>query len=67
MSAFPSVTGEKHELATLPGEPPNLLDPPAGCRFHPRCAYATDDCRAVAPPIVRRGDHWAACWNPPGE
>ena len=67
MSAFPSVTGEKHELTTLPGEPPNLLEPPPGCRFHPRCTYATDDCRAAEPPIVRRGDHWAACWNPPGE
>ena len=35
MSAFPSVSGEKHELTTLGGEPPNLLDPPPGCRFHP--------------------------------
>ena len=67
MSAFPSVKGEKHELTTLPGEPPDLLDPPSGCRFHPRCAYATDECRASTPPIVRRGAHWAACWNPPGE
>ena len=65
MSAFPSVRGEKHDLATLPGEPPNLLDPPSGCAFHPRCAYATDDCRVSAPPIVERGDHWAVCWNPP--
>ena len=67
MSAFPSVKGEKHELTTLPGEPPDLLDPPSGCRFHPRCAYATDECRASTPPIVRRGAHWAACWNPTGE
>ena len=65
MSAFPSVRGEKHDLATLPGEPPNLLDPPSGCAFHPRCAYATDDCRVSTPPIVERGDHWAVCWNPP--
>ena len=65
MSAFPSVRGEKHDLATLPGEPPDLLDPPSGCRFHPRCEYATDECSTSAPPIVQRGDHWAACWNPP--
>ena len=65
MSAFPSVTGEKRELATLTGEPPNLLDPPPGCRFHPRCPYATDECLTQEPPIVRRGDRWAACWNPP--
>ena len=65
MSAFPSVTGEKRELATLQGEPPNLLDPPPGCRFHPRCPYATDECRTEEPPIVRRGERWALCWNPP--
>ena len=64
MSAFPSVKGEKRELVTLPGEPPDLTDPPAGCRFHPRCAYATDECRVSDPPVVNRGDHWAACWNP---
>lgn len=64
MSAFPSVKGEKRELATLPGEPPNLVDPPAGCRFHPRCSFATDECRVSEPPIVKQGSHWAACWNP---
>ncbi len=64
MSAFPSVTGEKRELATLGGEPPNLLDPPPGCRFHPRCPYATEECRTQEPPIVRKGERWAACWNP---
>ena len=64
MSAFPSVRGEKHDLTTLPGEPPDLLDPPSGCAFHPRCAYATDECRTSMPPTVQRGDHWATCWNP---
>ena len=65
MSAFPSVTGEKRELATLGGEPPNLLEPPGGCRFHPRCPYATDECAVSAPPRVGAGNHWAFCWNPP--
>ena len=64
MSAFPSVKGEKRELSTLPGEPPDLIDPPSGCRFHPRCPYATEECRVSEPPIVRRGTHWSACWNP---
>ena len=64
MSAFPSVKGEKRDLVTLPGEPPDLTDPPPGCRFSPRCAYATDECRVSEPPIVNRGEHWAACWNP---
>ncbi len=65
MSAFPSVRGDKHDLTTLTGEPPNLLEPPGGCSFNPRCAYATDECRTSTPPIVRRGEQWAACWNPP--
>ncbi len=64
LSVFPSIRGPKHELVTLPGEPPNLIDPPAGCRFHPRCPYATDACRADEPPVVDRGSHWASCWNP---
>ena len=66
MSAFPSVSGEKRELSDIQGEPPNLLNPPSGCRFHPRCPYATRECETDDPPIVRRGEHWAACWNPPG-
>ena len=65
MSAFPSVTGPKHELAMLAGEPPNLLNPPAGCRFHPRCPHATDVCRSDEPPTTVGSDtHWAACWHP---
>ena len=64
MSAFPSVTGEKKELAGLSGELPNLLNPPSGCRFHPRCPYATKECATQDPPIVRVGERWAACWNP---
>ena len=64
MSSFPSVSGEKLPLATLPGEPPNLIDPPSGCPFHPRCAHATDECRREYPPQVSRGNHWAACWHP---
>ena len=64
LSVFPNIRGPKHELVTLPGEPPNLIDPPPGCRFHPRCPYATDACRTEEPPVVDRGSHWAACWNP---
>ena len=64
ISAFPSVMGDKRELAALQGEPPNLIDPPQGCRFHPRCPHATEVCGREEPPIVKRGEHWAACWNP---
>ena len=64
MSSFPSVTGEKRPLRSLSGEPPNLVNPPTGCAFHPRCAYATDECREQVPPRVERGSRWAECWHP---
>jgi peptide/nickel transport system ATP-binding protein len=65
MSAFPSVTGPKRPLQTLAGEPPNLLNPPTGCRFHPRCAFATDVCREQRPTFEDMGDgHFVACFHP---
>jgi len=64
LSAFPSITGEKKELESLMGDPPSLSELPSGCRFHPRCPYAIDDCKIVAPPTVKHGGHWTACWNP---
>ncbi len=67
MGAFPSITGPKRTLATLPGEPPDLLHPPAGCRFHPRCPRVTDQCRQETPPFKDYGGrHSAACWHPVG-
>lgn len=49
----------------LSGELPSPTDPPTGCRFHTRCPYATDVCRAVEPPLVEHdGDHVAACHHP---
>lgn len=64
MSSFPSVHGERAPLINLAGEPPNLIAPPSGCPFHPRCPYADATCRAEFPPPATRGDHWAACWHP---
>ena len=64
MSSFPSVSGEKRPLTVLSGEPPNLVNPPSGCPFHPRCGSATARCQEEFPPRVARNDHWAACWHP---
>ena len=64
MGSFPSVTGERRPLANLSGEPPNLIDPPPGCPFHPRCQHATQECREKYPPKVYRGSQWADCWHP---
>ena len=64
LSSTPSITGPRRKLAPLEGEPPNLLNPPAGCRFHPRCPFATDRCREEEPSLVNvADDHAVACWN----
>ena len=58
----PEPEVRKRGLAYIPGEPPNLLKPPKGCRFHPRCPYATEVCRFKEPELVEVGkDHLAAC------
>jgi oligopeptide/dipeptide ABC transporter ATP-binding protein len=53
------------ERIVVSGEPPNPIDPPSGCVFHPRCPHATQVCREVEPPLVRYpGAHLAACHHP---
>jgi peptide/nickel transport system ATP-binding protein len=65
MSSFPSIIGPKRELTTLPGEPPDLLHPPSGCRFHPRCPFATEQCAREVPEFRDMGDgHFVACDHP---
>ncbi len=62
--AVPTVTGGFEELASIPGSPPDLINLPSGCKFHPRCAFATDKCRQQEPELEQVGDrHFTACWN----
>lgn len=56
------MIGDKSSKASLGGSPPNLANPPSGCRFHPRCPYVMDICRAQVPPLIDLGaGHRAAC------
>lgn len=56
------MIGDKSSKASLGGSPPNLANPPSGCRFHPRCPHVMDICRAQVPPLVDVGaGHRAAC------
>jgi len=49
MTSFPPLTGERKVMTGIPGNPPDLRQPPPGCRFHPRCAHARDRCQAEVP------------------
>jgi oligopeptide/dipeptide ABC transporter ATP-binding protein len=61
IASLPSLDG-KDDLQAIAGSPPSLLNPPAGCPFHPRCPYVMDRCRVVMPPLreIQPG-HLAAC------
>ncbi len=63
MNSFPSVTGPRRELTGIPGSPPDLVNPPTGCRFHPRCSEAIVGlCQEVHPRLQSVGErHIAAC------
>lgn len=54
-----------HSVGKIIGEPPSPVSPPSGCRFHPRCAYATDICSQEEPQLRSMGEgHFVACHNP---
>jgi peptide/nickel transport system ATP-binding protein len=62
MSSFPSLTGEKRRLTGIPGFPPDLVIPPSGCRFHPRCPKRFDMCDKVVTPLTEVSPgHFVAC------
>lgn len=52
MAAFPNIKAQKTRMKSIPGFPPDLLDPPSGCRFHPRCKYAMDICTKKDPELI---------------
>ena len=62
LDAVPKFEVEQ-ELKSIEGNVPNLVTPPPGCRFHPRCPHAMDICRKEFPEIKEAGrDHWVACY-----
>jgi peptide/nickel transport system ATP-binding protein len=59
---FPDIRGSKNSLESLPGSPPDLINPPNGCRFHLRCEYANEKCRSHEPELIEiNHKHYAAC------
>jgi peptide/nickel transport system ATP-binding protein len=64
LNAVPTLAGEQQDLSSIPGSPPDLIDLPTGCKFHPRCPYATDKCREEDPPLIEVAPgQTAACWH----
>jgi len=62
IGSFPSIKAEKQEMISIPGSPPDLFDPPPGCRFHPRCKYAMDICKKEVPKLLKISkDRFVAC------
>lgn len=62
LDAVPDIEVEK-ELVPIPGTMPDLINPPEGCKFHPRCPMHMDICAVERPPLVSVGDgHYSACW-----
>ena len=63
LSSMPSLDPDlRIEIAPLAGDPPNPINPPSGCRFHTRCAFAEDICTRREPVLFAgEPDHWASC------
>jgi len=62
MNSFPSITGERRKLQGIPGSPPDLVTPPPGCPFAPRCPHVMSECTRAYPMLRQVGDaHVAAC------
>jgi oligopeptide/dipeptide ABC transporter ATP-binding protein len=62
LRAVPTTHVQRGELEGIPGTIPNLVDPPSGCRFHPRCAHVMDVCKTAVPPgYAREADHVTYC------
>ena len=62
LKAFPNIHGSRELPVSIPGSPPDLLHPPAGCRFAPRCPLASQECEKE-PPGKTMGEHYVACWK----
>jgi peptide/nickel transport system ATP-binding protein len=63
LKAFPNIHGSRELPVSIPGSPPDLLHPPAGCRFAPRCPLASQECEMEPPGKTVGDNHYVACWK----
>ncbi|MEK7423305.1 MAG: ABC transporter ATP-binding protein [Actinomycetota bacterium] len=69
LNSIPKIEDPSHtRLTVIPGRPPDLVNPPRGCRFAPRCAFAQARCHEEEPPLIQaeHPEHVYACWYPVG-
>ncbi len=70
LKSIPRIEDPSHtRMTVIPGRPPELVDPPPGCKFAPRCVYAREKCHKEEPvlePTAERAEHLYACWYPVG-
>ncbi|MEO5724006.1 MAG: ABC transporter ATP-binding protein [Ilumatobacteraceae bacterium] len=70
LESIPKIADRSHtRLSAIPGRPPDLVNPPTGCRFAPRCAYVRDKCNKEEPPLIaapESAEHLYRCWYPVG-
>jgi peptide/nickel transport system ATP-binding protein len=62
IKSIPRTTKKEGRLSAIAGSPPNMLHPPAGCRFHPRCPYVMDICKVKSPPPVEKDGAEVRCF-----
>jgi oligopeptide transport system ATP-binding protein len=64
LRSIPDIHVREERLPAIKGAPPNLLHPPTGCAFHPRCPLADDRCKVEVPPEIEvRPGRWSACFH----
>lgn len=64
INAVPTLEGTKEDLVSIPGQPPDLIELPTGCKFHPRCPLVEERCRREEPLLEEiTRDHSVACWR----
>lgn len=62
MGVFPKIKDARMRMTSIPGSPPDLLNPPTGCKFHPRCQYAMEICKTEEPGFLDVGkNHYVSC------
>lgn len=65
---IPTLKTQREHIQSIPGSPPDLIDLPTGCKFHPRCPFADQKCREDDPPLetvetTGQAEHKVACWH----